>query len=218
MILVGLTGGVATGKTTVARMFRRCGAVVIDADVLARAVVKPGMPAWREIVRTFGRGVLNPDGAINRHELGAIVFGHKAKLRRLERIIHPRVAREQAKLTKQAAKKDPNAVVIYDVPLLFEAGIDRRVDKIIVVTADQESQLARLQRRNGLAKSEALRRIRSQLPLVQKRRRADYVLNGTTPPKRLAGEVATIFEELRAQSRRSHGRSNLHSPLISTKP
>lgn len=208
MILVGLTGGVATGKTTVARMFRRCGAVVIDADVLARAVVKPGMPAWREIVRMFGQGILNPDGTINRHKLGAIVFGDKTKRRRLERIIHPRVAREQAKLTRHAAKEDPNAVVIYDVPLLFEAGIDKRVDRIIVVTADQKTQVARLQRRNRLARHAALRRIRSQLPLVQKRRRADYVLSGTTPLTRLAREVATIFKKLRAQSRQSRGRSN----------
>lgn len=181
MILVGLTGGVATGKSTVAKMFRRCGAIVIDADELARTVVQPGKPAWREIVRAFGRGILNRDRTIDRHALGTIVFHDKKKLRRLERIIHPRVAREQTRLAKQAAKKDPKAIVIYDVPLLFEAGIDTRVDQIIVVTADREAQIARLKKRNGLTRAEALRRIKSQMPLSKKARLADIVMDGTLP-------------------------------------
>lgn len=200
MILVGLTGGVATGKSTVAGMFARCGAVVIDADQLARDAVKPGKPAWREIVRTFGRGVLHPDRTIDRHALGAIVFHDKKKLRRLERIIHPRVAREQTRLTTRAARQDPDAVVIYDVPLLFEAGVDTRVDKTVVVTADRETQIARLQKRNGLTRAEALRRIRSQWPLRSKLRRADYVLDGTIPRRRLAKDVSRIFAELRSAS------------------
>jgi dephospho-CoA kinase len=196
MILVGLTGGVATGKSTVARMFKACGAVVIDADDLAREVVQPGKPAWREIVHAFGKRVLNPDRTVNRHALGAIVFSHSVKRRRLERIIHPRVAREQKRLTREAARKNPKAVVIYDVPLLFEAGIDKRVDKTIVVTADQKTQIARLKKRNGLSRNEALRRIKSQMPLNQKRRRADYVLDGTTPINRLSRLVAQAFQQL----------------------
>src|SRR5574337_1826166 len=102
MILIGLTGGLATGKSTVAQMFKQCGAIVIDADELARQVVQPGTPAWREIVRTFGKGILHPDRTIDRHALSAVVFHDKKKLRRLERIIHPRVARKQIRLTKQA--------------------------------------------------------------------------------------------------------------------
>lgn len=193
MILIGLTGGVATGKSTVAKMFQRCGAVVIDADELARTVVQPGKPAWREIVRAFGKGILSPDRTIDRHTLGAIVFHDEKKLRRLERIIHPRVAREQVRLTKQAARKDPHAVVIYDVPLLFEAGIDKRVDKVVVVSADQKSQVARLKRRDGLSRTEALRRIRSQMPLSTKRPRADYVLDGTKESLSLARSVRRLF-------------------------
>ena len=100
MIVVGLTGGVATGKSTVAKIFKQCGAVVIDADELAHDVVKPGKPAWREIVKTFGKTVLNADSTLNRRELGAVVFRNQTKRRRLERIIHPRVAREQTRLTK----------------------------------------------------------------------------------------------------------------------
>lgn len=196
MILVGLTGGVATGKSGVAKMFKQCGAVVIDADELARDVVTPGKPAWREIVKTFGKDILNPDRTINRPALGAIVFHSKTKLRQLERIIHPRVAREQARLTRQIARNDPKAVVIYDVPLLFEVGIDKRVDKIIVVTADHETQIARLKKRNGLSRAEAIRRISSQMPLAKKIQRADHVLNGTLPRPSLRRQVGQLFTHL----------------------
>ena len=197
MILVGLTGGIATGKSTVAGLFRRCGATVIDADALAREVVQPGRPAWREIVKTFGKAVLNPDRTLNRQALGAKVFGYPATLRQLERIIHPRVAREQARLTKQAARNDPHAVVIYDVPLLFEAGIDTRVDITIVVTADRETQITRLNKRNGLTKAAALRRIKSQMPLSKKRQLADYVLDGTLSLPQLKKQVQSLQQLLR---------------------
>jgi len=198
MTLVGLTGGIATGKSTVAGMFKRCGAVVIDADALAREVVQPGKPAWREIVKAFGKTVLNPDRTLNRPALGTKVFGHPAKLRQLEHMIHPRVAREQRRLTRQAVRKDPNAVVIYDVPLLFEAGIDERVDTTIVVTADRETQIARLKKRNGLSRAEALRRIKSQMPLTEKCRRADYTLDGTLPLPQLKQQVRLLHRSLRA--------------------
>ena len=194
MILIGLTGGVATGKSTVAKMFERCGAIVIDADKLAREVVRPGKPAWREIVRRFGTSVLNGDQTINRQILGQMVFQNRTKRRQLERIIHPRVAHEQARLTRQAARQDPKAIVIYDVPLLFEAGIDKRVDKTVVVTTGRETQIARLKKRNGLTRSEALRRIKSQMPLTLKRRHADYVLDGTKQPRRLANDVNQLFK------------------------
>ena len=198
MILIGLTGSVATGKSTVAKMFKKCGAIVIDADELAREVVQPGKPAWREIVRTFGRRILNLDRTIDRHALGAIVFHDKKKLRHLERIIHPRVAREQIRLTKQATKNNPKAVVIYDVPLLFEAGIDRRVDKTVVVAATRETQIMRLKNRNGLTRAEALRRIRSQMPLAMKRLRADYILDGTKNRESLSRDISRLFEDLRS--------------------
>lgn len=204
MILVGLTGGVATGKSTVAKMFQRCGAVVIDADRLAHAVVEPGKPAWRDIVRTFGRTVLNPDLTLNRRALGALAFKDKATLRRLEHIIHPRVAREQARLTRQAVRNNARVVVIYDVPLLFEAGIDRRVDTTIVVTADRDTQIARLKKRNGLTRAEALRRINSQMPLSEKRRLADYVVDGRTSLDTLEGDIARLYKTLHSLSQATH--------------
>lgn len=193
MILIGLTGGVATGKSTVAQMFKKRGAVVIDADELAHAMVQPGKPAWQEIVQVFGKQILNPDRSINRQVLSSIVFSRPAKRRRLERIIHPRVAREQQRLTRAAATQNPNAVVIYDVPLLFEAGIDTRVDKIVVVAADQKTQIARLRKRNGLSQAEALRRIRSQIPMQKKCRLADIVLDGAKEKRLLAQDVAKVY-------------------------
>lgn len=196
MMLVGLTGSVATGKSTVAKMFKQCGAVVIDADELAHEVVKPGKPAWREIVALFGKTVLNQDRSLNRQVLGSIVFRNPKKRRQLESIIHPRVAREQAKLTRQAARKNPTAVVIYDVPLLFEVGIDKRMDKTILVTADRKTQIARLKKRNGLSHVEASRRIRSQMPLARKKHLANYILDGTSPLKKLSDSVSRLFAHL----------------------
>lgn len=198
MILIGLTGGVASGKSTVAKMFKKCGVIVIDADELAREVVQPGKPAWRDIVHRFGKSVLNSDRTINRQKLGQTVFRDRAKLRQLERIIHPRVAAEQKRLTRQASRKDPNAVVMYDVPLLFEAGIDKRVDKTVVVTSDRETQIMRLKNRNGFTRAEALRRICSQMPLAMKRLRADYVLDGTKNRESLSRDVRRLFKGLRS--------------------
>ena len=197
MILVGLTGGVATGKSTVAMMFKQCGAAVINADLLARQVVEPGKPAWRAIVKLFGKTVLNQDRSLNRQALGSIVFRNRTKLRQLERIIHPRVAREQQRLVRQIAKDKPRAVVIYEVPLLFEAGVDKRVDTTIVVTADRETQIARLKKRNGLSRAEAIRRIRSQMPLAKKTQQADHLLNGTLPRPSLRRQVGQLFRSLR---------------------
>lgn len=198
MIVVGLTGGVATGKSTVARMFKTCGAHVIDADLLARQVVEPGKPAWRDIVAAFGKAVLRPDRTLDRAALARIVFQHPAKLRRLGRIIHPRVAREQARLARAIGKRDPRAVVIYDAPVLIEAKAHRRMDKLVVVTADRETQIARLRRRNGLSRAEALRRIRAQMPLTRKARLADDILDGTKPRAALRQDVRRLYRRFAA--------------------
>ncbi|MGQ0810426.1 MAG: dephospho-CoA kinase [Nitrospiraceae bacterium] len=196
MILVGLTGGVATGKSSVAHMFQRCGAAVIDADVLARQVVEPGKPAWREIVDMFGRQILRPDRAIDRHALAHMVFRNPVQLKQLGAIIHPRVAREQARLTREIAAKDPRAVIIYDAPVLIEAAAHRRMDKIIVVTADQRTQISRLQKRNGFSRAEALRRIRSQIPLWKKIELADHVIDGARPIEKLRREVKLVYRAI----------------------
>jgi dephospho-CoA kinase len=198
MIVVGLTGGLATGKSTIARLFQECGAVIIDADLLARQAVRPGRPAWRDIVREYGPEVLQRDRTLDRRALAQIVFRHPHKLRTLNRIVHPRVAREQARLIRQIADRDPDAVVIYDAPLLIEANAHTRMDKIIVISSDQATQIGRLRSRNHLSRSEALRRIRSQIPLRDKIRLADYIIDGRLPLPRARTEVGRIYRELKS--------------------
>lgn len=198
MILVGLTGGLATGKSSVARLFQDNGAYVIDADELARQVVQPGKPAWRDIAQTFGAKALNPDRTLNRAALAAVIFRNEAKRRRLNAIVHPRVAREQARLTRAIVQKDPGAIIVYDVPLLFEAGVDKRVDKIIVVTADRATQIRRLMTRNGLTRAEAVRRLRAQMPLRAKIARADEVIDGTLSFAQTKSEVERIVSQLKS--------------------
>jgi dephospho-CoA kinase len=200
MLLIGLTGGVATGKSTVARLFKTYGSVIIDADDLARQVVQPGKPAWRDIVRLYGEQVLEGDQTINRPALAKIVFRDPRKLRALSGIIHPRVAREQSHLARAIARRNPNALIVYDVPLLFEAGVDKRVDRIVVVAADRKTQITRLQLRNHLTRAEAIRRIRSQMPLEQKVKRADYVIDGTLPLLQLKRAVKDLYIELHRQA------------------
>jgi dephospho-CoA kinase len=197
MILVGLTGGLATGKSTVARMFQDCGAMLIDADLLARLVVEPDKPAWREIIRGFGKQILRPDRTLDRATLAMIVFQNRRKLRELGAIIHPRVAREQSRLTREIVTKHPHAVILYDAPVLIEAGAHQRMDRVIVVTADRQTQIARLRDRNRLSRAEALRRIQAQMPLARKVKLADFVINGTLPPEQLRREVARIYSDLR---------------------
>jgi len=207
MVVVGLTGGLASGKTTVARLFKSLGARIIDADQLARTVVEPGKPAWRDILREFGPQVFNSNKTINRHALANIVFGAPRKLQLLQKIIHPRVAREQAKQAKIIQQRTPHAVIIYDAALLLEAGAQNRMDHVIVVTADRTTQLDRACRRDGLSKNQALQRIKQQMPLRRKLEYADAVLDGTWARSRLRRAVQSLYRtyanEARQQS--SHG-------------
>ncbi len=197
MILVGLTGGVACGKSSVARLFQDCGAILIDADILARTVVEPGKPALKAIVTAFGKKILSPDGTLNREALGKIVFASPAKLKKLSAIVHPRVAREQARMARDIAAQEPQAVVIYDAPVLIEAGAHKRMDKIVVVSADEQTQIKRLRNRNHLSKAAALRRIKSQLSLTKKIALADYVIDGTLSYEQTKHEMERIYEELK---------------------
>jgi len=197
MLRVGLTGGIATGKSTVSRLFVECGAWLIDADVLARDVVAPGRPALRRIVEAFGHEMLRPDGTLDRDRLGRTVFGDAGKLAQLNALIHPDVAAEQERRCDEIAAAAPHAVVIYDAALLIEAGAHARMEKLIVVTADEQTQLARLKARNHLSAEEAERRIAAQMPLADKVKLADYVLDGTLPPDQLRKAVRRIYDDLK---------------------
>ena len=212
MVVVGLTGGLASGKTTIANMFQALGARIIDADQLARDVVKPGKAAWRDIVKEFGPQVLAEDHTINRQALADIVFKSPKKLEVLQTIIHPRVAREQTKQAKIIQHESPNAVIIYDAALLLEAGAHTRMDHVIVVTADRSTQLARACRRDGVTKAQALRRIRRQMPLRHKLDYADAVLDGTWPRARLRRAVQSLYRTYANEAWSRTARRSLNTP------
>jgi len=175
--VIGVTGGVGTGKSTVARMLRGAGAHVIDADEIARALTAKGSPAYRAIVRRFGRGILLKSGAIDRAALGSLVFARPAVREKLTAILHPAIIRRIKKETRDSTK----GLVVIDAPLLFETGLNESVDAVVVVKASREAQVRRCKARSGLSREQTLSRDAAQLPLKEKIRSADYVIdnNGT---------------------------------------
>jgi dephospho-CoA kinase len=196
MIIVGLTGGVGTGKSTVTNFLSELGAYVIDWDELARKVTRPHSQAWKEIVEHFGKSVLNEDLTINRQNLADIVFSDKRKLAKLNRIVHPRVFEEDERITSEIRSHDPDALIIKDIPLLFEVARHIPVDKIVVVSASEHTQLRRLEEK-GITLEDALNRIRSQLPLDKKIKSADFVINNDGPPEETKRQVKEIYHSLR---------------------
>lgn len=199
IIVAGLTGGIGTGKSTVSAIFRRLGAYIIDADEIARNVVRKGTPPWKELTDLFGDEVLNPDGSIDRAKLGEIVFGDESKKKRLEDIIHPEVFKKIERLREEIKKEDKEAIIICDVPLLIESGYHRKVEKIILVYAGEKEQLSRLKDRLSL--EEALKRIKSQMPLDEKKRYADYIIDNTGPIEETEAQCSKIYEELKRLGR-----------------
>jgi dephospho-CoA kinase len=189
-ILIGLTGGIASGKSTVAALLVERGFRLLDADGAARRVVEPGQPALAEIVEHFGAGILLPDGRLDRTKLGSIVFSDATERAKLNAITHPRIA---ALLLEQLAElralgSDP---VLLDHPLLYETGLQGLVDRVVVVYVDRQTQLARLMRRNSLSQSDALARIGAQMDLDEKARRADHLIDNRGP---LPGTVRQVDE------------------------
>ncbi|WP_373501102.1 dephospho-CoA kinase [Desulfococcus sp.] len=179
MIIAGLTGGIATGKTTVAAFLRQAGAVIIDADRIARDAVRQGLPAWRNIVESFGREILQEDGEIHREKLGRIIFHDAGRKETLNQIVHPFVFEGMADQMKKIQEADPDAVVIQDIPLLFEAGMHHRLPRIIVVYIPEPLQIARLMERNHLSEADAMARIRSQISIEEKKKRADILIDNS---------------------------------------
>jgi len=194
--LVGLTGGIATGKTSFARALRALGAPVIDADELARRAVARGTPALAAIVETFGRDVLDPGGELDRKGMAARVFSDPAARARLEAIVHPAVREAMRRETERLAAAGTD-VAFYDVPLLFEVGLEREVDAVAVVWAPRRAQVERLRARDGIGPAEAEARLAAQLPVDEKAARADFVVDNAGRPEDLAGKAAALLADLR---------------------
>ena len=199
MLLVGLTGGIATGKSLVSEILRGLGGYIIDADKIAREVVEPQKPAWLEIVEFFGKDIINKDKTINRKRLGEIVFNDPLKKRKLEEIVHPRVIEEENRMVKEYLKIKPDGIVIIDAALLIEAGSHKRVDKLIVVYSDKETQTKRLMERDGLSRTDAEKRIASQMPLDEKVKMSDFVIDNSKGIEGTQRQTIDIFNKLRSE-------------------
>ena len=200
MIIAGLTGGIASGKSTVAGFLRDAGARIVDADQIAREVVRRGTPAYDEIVATFGKKILLPDGEIDRGQLGDIIFHDVEAKKRLDAIVHPRVFERSAEMIAAIGKQAPDAVVILDIPLLMETGMQMDLAEVIVVYVPPAIQLARLMKRDGLGKPAALARIRSQMPIEEKRQRATLVIDNSGSRVASREQARAVFRRLQQQS------------------
>jgi dephospho-CoA kinase len=196
LLIIGITGSLGTGKTTVAKVFQRLGAVVLDADEIARRLVEPNTPAWNKIKGYFGEGILRKDGKINRRALAKDVFSDRRRLNKLCGIIHPLVYKELGRKVKEIKKLNPEAVIALDIPLLLESGGRSKVDKLVVVTAGREAQIRRTAGKSGLTRKEALRRIEAQMPISEKEKAADFVINNTGSLRAAERQAVEIWKNL----------------------
>jgi len=201
VIIAGLTGGIASGKSTIARFLSDAGAQVVDADKIAREVVKPGTPGYDAILALFGRTILLPEGNIDRKRLGEIIFNDPDKKAGLDAIVHPLVFERSAEMIAQIAAKTPDAVVIMDVPLLIEADMGRDLEEVIVVYVPETLQLKRLMNRDGIDEQSAMARIRSQMPIEEKRKRATVVIDNSGTILESRRRALAVFNRLKQRSK-----------------
>ena len=197
MKLVGLTGGIASGKSTVAKILEGLGAAIIDADVLSREVVEPDQDAWKDIVASFGTEIVQADRTLDRTKLRTIIFNNPEARKTLESIIHPRVrALAEKRIGERAAAG--YAVIVYEVPLLFEGNLHEWLRPVILVACDVDTQRGRLQKRDRLAAAEAQKHIDAQMSLEEKRRLADYVIENNGSLEDLERQVRAVLEKIKA--------------------
>jgi dephospho-CoA kinase len=212
MLKVGLTGGIASGKSAIGDMFVALGAHLVQADRIAHSLMQPGEAVYNEVVRHFGREILNADGAVNRAKLAELAFGAAAaeakrtlsRVEELNRIVHPAVLRSQDDWMSETGRQDPEAVAIVEAALILEAGAADRFDRLIVVTCDPEQRAERFAVRQKIdietARREVARRMAAQLPDEQKIRAADYVIENSGPLAETRVQVAQIWEKLSAEA------------------
>lgn len=198
-IVLGITGGIGTGKSTVLKIFADLGAETLSADEIAREVLAKDTPAYYDTVERFGRSILTADGEIDRRVLGEIVFNDVSARKELEDITHPRIIAQTQERINQFRSNPPasDAVLAVEIPLLIECGLENIVDEVLVVAAEQETQLNRLISRSGLTAEEALRRINAQMPIDEKIKRADRVIWNDGSLECLESSVRSIFKEIR---------------------
>ncbi|MGA2987309.1 MAG: dephospho-CoA kinase [Terriglobia bacterium] len=201
----GLTGGVACGKSTVARYFQDLGAYIIDADRVGHDLIEPGRPAYQEIVERFGKEILDPGGRIDRKKLGPQVFADPQQLRLLNAIVHPRIIARTQELTAEQQRRNPRSVVILDAALIFESGMGGTLRKVIVAWCRPEQQLERLMAKTGVSREEAERRVQAQMPLGEKRRRGDCLIDCSGSLEQSRAQAEAIYPELRRIAGRTHG-------------
>lgn len=209
MIVIGITGGFATGKTTVANFFSQLGAKIIDADKIAHNIIRRNSPAWREIVLNFGKAVLSKNKSIDRRKLASLVFGDKKALRKLCRITHPSIIDKIKKELSEIEKVNPQRVVVIDAPLLIEAGLNKIVDCLVVVDAIPAKQRQRTIAKRKLSRGEVNRRIKSQLPLEKKKKIADYVINNNDTLLKTKKQTEKIWRRINVQGSALPSRENM---------
>ncbi|MBN2397674.1 MAG: dephospho-CoA kinase [Deltaproteobacteria bacterium] len=193
---IGLTGGIGSGKSTVSNLFRKRGAAILDLDLIAHEVEEPGGAAWEGIVEHFGRGILTPEGTIDRDALGAIVFRDDTKREALNRIVHPAVFDEWRHRFEEIIRENPRTIIISDIPLLIEIGWHKRMDIVILVYAPPEVQIERIMKRNGYSCEEAQDRLRSQMPLADKLPFADFVIHNEGTLAETEASVEEVWKKL----------------------
>jgi len=205
MLIVGLTGGVASGKSVVSQVWKEEGAYLIDADRIAREVVQPRAPAWKALVKAFGKEILQEDGSIHRKKLATRVFSNPVERELLNRILHPRIKREIDRRIKGIGQKGPKAIVVIDAALLVETGYYRDVDKVVVVTSTKKQQIERLRRREQMAQEMARGIIDSQISGEERIKVADIIIRNEGSRKKTERKAKEVFEELKkADLRKKH--------------
>jgi len=203
ILLIGLTGGIASGKSTVAHMLEEMGSHVIDFDMLARRVVEPGRPAWKKIVDYFGRDILQGSGEIDRKRLSRIIFGNSEKRKRLEGFTHPFIADEFTGQVDEIASSDPDAIINAVVPMLFEAGMQVLFHKVVVVYIPREEQIKRLIERDGISEGDAVNILNAQMHIDEKIRQADFIINNENSIEETKRQVHDLWNTLRRLQRDS---------------
>ncbi|MEI8176239.1 MAG: dephospho-CoA kinase [Candidatus Omnitrophota bacterium] len=196
MLIVGVTGGFGTGKSTVAADFKKFGAVVLDADVIAHRTMEAGGSVAAKIIRSFGPAVVGSDGLIDRRALGKIVFKERRKLRRLCAIVHPMVIRAIERELAALRRRKPRSIVVLDVPLLIEAGMLPMVDLLVVVTAKRSVQIERCRARTGLTRAQIMARIRAQMSMREKIKHSDFCIDTSGKKTQTHRKVKTVWEQI----------------------